>query len=282
MSSTTSGFAPILTPAQVGDLVIQPLVQQSIAGEVLTPIHISTHSYRVPLVTADPAASWTPEGGEITATDATLDELDIVPSKLAALSVISSELANDSTPEAAQAVGEGITRDLVRKVDAALFTATTTNGPGGLPGLSGITTVNGPATAYANVDPFSDAIYTAAQHNGQISAWVTNPATAMALAKVKQYTAGASNVPLLGADPTMPGRRQILGIPLLTSPSVSTTNNVVWGISKQFGYFVIRQDAQVESDRSVFFTSDRVAIRATLRVGFGFPNPAAIVKIVTT
>jgi hypothetical protein len=45
---------------------------------------------------------------------------------------------------------------------------------------------------------------------------------------------------------------------------------------------VVRQDAQVESDRSVFFTSDRVAVRATLRVGFGFPSPAAIVKIATT
>jgi HK97 family phage major capsid protein len=282
MSSTTTGFAPILTPAQVNGLVIQPLIQQSIAGGVLTAVPISTHSYRVPLVTADPAASWTAEGAEITATDATLDELDITPSKLAALSVISSELANDSTPEAAQAVGDGIVRDLTRKVDAALFTATTTNGPGGLPGVSGITTVSGPATSYANVDPFSDAIYTAARHNGQITAWVTNPATAMALAKVKQYTAGASNMPLLGADPTMPGQRQILGIPLLTCPSVTTTNNAVWGISKDYAYFVIRQDAQVESDRSVFFTSDRVAVRATLRVGFGFPNPAAIVKIVTT
>jgi HK97 family phage major capsid protein len=282
MASTTTGFAPILTPAQVGDLVIQPLIQQSIAGEVLSAVSIGTHSYRVPLVTADPAASWTAEGAEITATDATLDELDITPSKLAALSVISRELANDSSPAAAQAVGDGIVRDLVRKVDAALFTATTTNGPGGLPGLSGITTVSGPATAYVNVDPFSDAIYTAAQHNGDITAWVTNPATAMALAKVKQYTSGSSNVPLLGADPTMPGRRQILGIPLLTSPSVTTTNNVVWGISKSYGYFVIRQDAEVESDRSVFFTSDRVAIRATMRIGFGFPNPAAIVKIVTT
>ncbi len=249
---------------------------------MLTPINISEHSHRVPMVTADPAASWTAEGAEITATDATLDELEITPSKLAALSVISRELADDSTPEAAQAVGEGIVRDLVRKVDAALFASSTTNGPSGLGGLSGITTVNGPATAYSNVDPFSDAVYTAAQHNGQVSAWVCNPATAMALAKIKTYTAGASNEPLLGPDPTMPGRRQILGIPLLTSPGVPTTNNVVWGISKAYGYFVIRQDAQVESDRSVYFTSDRVAVRATLRVGFGFPNPSAITKIVTT
>ncbi|MDX1890117.1 phage major capsid protein [Mycolicibacterium sp. 050158] len=281
MASTTTGFAPILTPAQVGGLVIQPLIAQSIAGNVLTPIPISTHSYRVPLVTADPAASWTAEGAEITATDATLDELDITPSKLAALSVISRELADDSTPQAAEAVGQGIVRDLVRKVDAALFAATTTNGPGGLAGLSGITTVSA-GTSYANVDAFSDALYTSATHNGQITAWVTNPATAQTLAKVKQYTSGSSNVPLLGPDPTVPGQRQILGVPLLTSPGVPTTNNVVWGIPKDYAYFIIRQDAQVESDRSVFFTSDRVAIRATLRVGFGFPNPAAIVKIATS
>ena len=282
MSSTTTTFAPILTPAQVGSLVIQPLIQQSVAGRVLTTIPIGQHSYRVPLVTADPSASWTAEGTEITASDATLDELDITPSKLAALSVISSELANDSTPAAAQAVGDGIVRDLTRKVDQALFTATTTNGPGGLPGVSGVTSVSGPATAYNSIDPFSDAMYTSAQHNGIITAWVTNPATAMALAKIKTYTAGASNQPLLGPDPTVPGQQQILGAPLLTSPYVSTTNNVVWGIPKQFGYFVIRQVAVVESDRSVFFTSDRVAVRAITRVGFGFPNPAAVVKIVTT
>lgn len=282
MASTTSTFAPILTPAQVGDLVIQPLIQQSVAGQVLTTIPISTHSYRVPIVSQDVSAGWVAEGAEISASDATLDELEITPSKLAALSVISSELANDSTPPAAQAVGDSITRDLSRKVDQALFTASTTNGPGGLPGLSGVTSVSGPATAYSSVDPFSDAIYTSAQHNGEITAWVANPATAQALAKIKQYTSGSSNMPLLGADPTMPGQRQILGIPLLTSPYVTTTNNVVWGIPKRFGYFVLRQDATVESDRSVYFTSDRVALRAILRAGFGFPNPAAVVKIATT
>ena len=63
------------------------------------------------------------------------------------------------------------------------------------------------------------------------------------------------------------------GIPLLTSPYVTTTNNVVWGVLKQFGYFVLLVDRVVESDRSVFFTSDRVALRAITRVGFAFLLP---------
>ena len=35
----------------------------------------------------------------------------------------------------------------------------------------------------------------------------------------------------------------------------------------------------VSDDRSAFCTSDRVGIRAVLRVGFAFPREVAIVKI---
>lgn len=279
MASTTSTFGPILTPAQVADLVIQPLILQSIAGQILTPVSIGEHSYRIPLVTADPSASWVAEGAEITTSDPTIDELDVTPSKLAGLTVISRELADDSSPAAQDVIGQGIVRDLSRKTDQALFTATTTNGPGGLPGVSGISTVSAGA-AYANVDAFSDAVFTSELHNGEVSAFVTNPATAMALSKLK--TGSALNTPLLQADPSQPGKRQILGVPLLTSPYVATALNVVWAIPKAATYFVVRQNAEVEADRSVFFTSDRVAVRAIVRAGFAFPNPPAIVKISTT
>jgi HK97 family phage major capsid protein len=102
----------------------------------------------------------------------------------------------------------------------------------------------------------------------------------MALSKLK--AGSALNAPLLQPDPTQPGRRQILGVPLLTSPAVPTTNNQVWGIPRDFTYFVIRTGAEVLADRSVFFTSDRVAIRCTMRVGLAFPHPPSIVKIATT
>ena len=134
--------------------------------------------------------------------------------------------------------------------------------------------------SYANVDAFSDALYTSANNNGEITSWVTNPATAMVLSKLKQGT--ALNSPLLQPDPTKPGQRQILGVPLLTSPAVPTANNQVWGIPRDFTYFVIRSGAEVIADRSVFFTSDRIALRATLRCSFGFPHPPSIVKIATT
>ena len=42
---------------------------------------------------------------------------------------------------------------------------------------------------------------------------------------------------------------------------------------------VLRQDVTLDVDWSRYFESDRVAIRGTLRVGFGFAHPQSIVKV---
>jgi HK97 family phage major capsid protein len=89
-----------------------------------------------------------------------------------------------------------------------------------------------------------------------------------------------SNVPLLAADPTQPVSRSISGVPLYVCPSVAA--DVVWAVPQQHSLFMLRQDASVQTDSSVYFTSDRVAIRATLRVSFGFTYPLAVVKITKT
>src|SRR5215207_8886523 len=166
MADTTT-FSPILTAAQVNELFFRPLTQQSIAGQTMTTVLINEHSYRFPIVTADPSAGWVAESAEIPVSDMTLAEQTATPSKLAALSVISQELADDSSPPAVAAVGAGIVRDLTRKLDQALFTATTTNGPGGLPGVAGVTAVSAGAS-YGNVDSFTAAVYSAAQQNATI------------------------------------------------------------------------------------------------------------------
>lgn len=111
-----------------------------------------------------------------------------------------------------------------------------------------------------------------------LTAFVASPATALALASLKEQT--GSNKALLGSDPTQPTSRVIAGLPLYTSPAIA--DGIVWGIPQAHSIMVVRQDATVVTDTSVFFTSDRVAVRATLRVGFGFTYPAAVIKVNTT
>jgi HK97 family phage major capsid protein len=278
MPSTTVTGAAILSPEQISQLVIIPLIETSVAMRASTVVQVGSHQLRVPRVTADPAAAWVAEGAEIPVTDPTLDELDIVPKKLAGLTVITNELAADTSPAALGIVGDGLVRDLARKCDSAFFGNTVANGPSGL--LSITPTAADAGDAWTNLDAFEFAKSNAEQHNTVADTFVSNPATALKIATLKESTTAGSNRALLQADPTAPATRVVSGVPLLTSPSIA--NDIVWALPKARIILALRQGTTVESDRSVFFTSDRTAIRATVRVSWGFVDPASITKIATT
>ncbi|ANQ71720.1 MULTISPECIES: phage major capsid protein [Rhodococcus] len=267
----------LLAPSQVAELLIQPVIGESVAAQVSRVILSNTNSLRVPIVTDDPSAAWVPEGGEIPISDLEVTELEIPALKLAGLTMISNELIADSGPDVAAEVGRGLARDLARQLDAAYFGTTVTNGPSGLASLSGIQSVV-TAGAFENLDPFSEAQALTETVGATVGAFVTSPQVALQLAKLK--TGSGSNAPLLGSDPTQPTKRVIAGVPLVVSPKVEA--NAVWAIPAERAVVTIRQDADIASDGSVGFTSARTAVRAIMRVGIGFPHPAAIVKITQT
>ena len=273
MAMTLSSANGSFLPDQVHDLIVRPVEQASVATQVSTVVRTSAASFRIPVVSADPTAAWIAEGAEITASDATFTETTATFKKLAGLTIVSRELADDSSPEAAKVVGDGLARDIARKLDQAYFAATTSNGPSGIKSLTTTTVDRG--ESWTDVDSFTEAVYAAEAQGAVIDNWVSNPADALLLAKLREQT--GSLKPLLQPDVTQAGRRTIAGVGLLTSTAV--TAGEIWGIPKARTFVVIRTDVTIEQDRSVFFTSDRVAIKATLRCGFAFPQPLAIVKI---
>lgn len=230
-------------------------------------------------MTADPSAAWVAEGAEIPSSDLTTDEMVVSPSKVAGLSVITSELADDSSPEATTEVGAGFARDIARKIDAAFFGRVAANTPSGLASLTvGAGDVQDIAagTAPTNLDSFAEARMLAGNVGAELTSFVTNPTTALVLANLKEAT-GSGKPLLMDADPSKRTRRMIVGVPLLTFPEAPV--GTIWGMSAARVTTVVRRDAEVKADRSVFFTSDRVAVRATCRVGFGFPRTSALVRI---
>lgn len=273
---TTTANVSGLLPDDYGDLVVQPVIAGSVFAQIANIITTESTEYRVPIVTADPTASWVAEGAEITPSDPTIQELVITPPKVAGLTIISKELADDSRPEAAAVVGMGLARDIARKIDQAAFAGLASPAPAGLSTLSGVQSyVN--ASAFSNLDFAAQAISKAETVGAQVTAFVTSPATALALATIKEAT--GSNKPVLGSDPTQPTGRSILGVPLFVSPFVAA--NTVWAVDRSRIYLVVRTNATIEADRSVYFTSDRVAVKATMRAGFGFVHAAALVKVTT-
>jgi HK97 family phage major capsid protein len=275
MALYTAGAGPILAPAEVNSLVVRPVLDQAVSAQVSTVVQIGTNQLRVPVVLTDPQASFVAEGAEIPATDGSLTEIVVVPKKLAALSVISSELAQDSSPAALQVVGDGIVRDVKRQLDASFFANTTAQGPNGLGSLTTAVATNG--GSWSNLDSFEAAKANAETLHTQVTSFVAAPATVLALSTLKEYGTAQSNVPLLQSDPTQAVSRTISGVPLYSSPAVAP--DLVWAIPAQHVLFVVRSDATVVSDSSVMFTSDRVAVRCTMRVSYAFTQPLAITKI---
>ena len=274
MTLTTATAGSILLPDDVDALFVQPALSASIAGQVARTVTTSSHEFRVPRITTDPSAAWVREGEEIPVSDAQVDEVTVVPAKLAGLSVISEELSQDSSPEASAIIGAGLARDAARKLDLAFFGAAPSPAPPGLASLTDVTEVDAGAQ-WANLDAFSAAIFEAQTRNATIGSWVANPADALALSTVKQSTTSAQA--LLQPDPTAASRSLVAGLPLLVSTAVPP--GTVWGIDPTRALLVVRSDVSIDVDRSAFFTSHRVAIRAVMRVGFGWPDPSALVKI---
>jgi HK97 family phage major capsid protein len=66
-------------------------------------------------------------------------------------------------------------------------------------------------------------------------------------------------------------------MPRYISPAVD--DDVISCLPRAHTFVAIRQGATVEMDRSAYFSSDQTALRAIMRIGFGFSFPAAVVKV---
>lgn len=275
--TTTTDVRGILPP-EYGPLIWEPVAAAAVALDpaVSTVIHTASHDFHIPRVTDDAGASWLVEGAEITPDDPSMDELVVTPAKVGGLAVVSTELANDSSPAAQTIVGESIARSIAVQIDRAMFSTLPAPAPDGLEDVTGTGAV--PVTDYDNLDGFAKAIATVEQAGGTVTSFVTDPATALSLATLKVET--GSNAPLLGVDAANGTQRQALGVPVKVSPYV--TAGTVWALDASAVFVVVREEVKLVISSDAYFSSDRVGIRATMRVGYGFPTPARIAGIKDT
>lgn len=262
-----------------GDLLREPLTRAALAFDpavstTATP-NVTMH---FPRLTDDVTSSWIEEGAEISPSDAAFAEVAVTPTKCAALSIVSREMADDSSPDSASVIGQSIANSLAQTIDAAFFGALAAPAPPGLAALDGVSEVQG-AAQRTSFDDFNAAVSGAEQVGASLTSWVCHPDTALALSVIKE---GSHSVrPLMGADPTTPTRSVILGRPVLTSTAIPADDGLVWGLDASRNRTVLREDIVVEQSRDVLFTSDRIALRGIARVAFGFLHPAAVVRLTT-
>ena len=272
MAVLNSNLAAAWTPEDYGTLIDTVVDAKSVAAQTATVIDTQNQSIRVPLLTADPATAWFAENTTITLADPTTGEIEIVPKKVAGRSQVSNEAAADSDPAVATQIGTSLARSIAKGIDAAFFANTTTNGPSGLLSLAGVNVVDTGTITLTSLDAFHEAKAAALADGADLTHVILATDVALALAKVK-VESGSNQ----GLFENVADGISLAGLTVLVSPHVAAGN--AWAVDQSQVLFVRRTGTTVVTSTDAAFAEDAVQIRATSRIGFGFPNPAGVVRL---
>lgn len=278
--NTSISAKPILAPEQVRPLLLEPTVNGSVVGQIATVQYIDAPKLRVPKMGALDVADWIGEGEEIPLGDVEFSEITFEPKSLKGGSVVTQEAMDDTSPEAAALIGAELARDLSRKIDAGFFGSNASNPDNQPPGLLDATehkvidATNTPTRAW--MDGWFEAAEHADSLGTRIDAVVCHPKTATDLHKTAHMIDNQTGVGT-GVGTGDPLRTAIYGTPIIRTPHIAVGD--LWLIDKASTWLIIRTDAEIEADASVYFTSYRIALRSRIRATYGFTRPEALIKI---
>ncbi len=256
-------------PQDFGDMLDRVVQAKSVAAQASTLFGTEKQKVGFPLWVADPAVGWYAELDEIALTDGDTDEVVVTPTKTAGLTLVSNELADDSDPAIADQIANGLANQIAHATDKAFFANTTAKGPNGLLSLASTSVDTG--ASVANLDAFVKGRYAAEAHGAKLTHWLMAPATAEELSLLKRQS--GSNEPLIEF---VEDGITVAGLPVITSTHVDAAT-VAWGVDKSQQRYVLRKGTTVERFPAV--TTDGLYIRAISRLGFGFLNPAGVVRL---
>jgi len=269
--TTTASNSGIL-PSEHAELITKPLTEQALAFNpaLATTLTSEFHDIILPSIEKDVAAEWVREGEEISLDSPTMSETTLAFHKVAGLTAVSTEMAEDSQPQAAAIVGQSIARSLINKVNTAFLGDLAAPAPKGLESITENNVVaHSGRTTIENLDPFASAISLSISGGHQITGWIMNPMDALTIATLKESE--GSNKRLTDSIST------IEELPVFQHPAVP--KGTAWGLDASGVYTGLRQDVTIVTGDQAYFTSDRLAIRATARIGFAFPDPRAVTRI---
>lgn len=269
--TTSQPTGEALSPEERSELIIGPLQREALALRTTRVLQTSRDAVQVPLLTEDVPTDWVAEGQELPTGEPDVREVTLRPAKLAALTSISSELAEDSEPGAAELIGQSIARSLRSKLDMSFVSAA----GGGLPSAGVFTTATAGAALGASLDAVSDAITTVEAAGGTADVIVMSPSVWGRVRKLR--TEDTANTPLLGVEGQPAGQRTLFGVTVFVDATVPDDTIGVWDSSAVA--VALRRDVKVETDTSVYFSSDNVAVRATLRAAWAVLDPARVVTV---
>ena len=233
---------------------------------------------QIPRDLADVTASWVGEGVEITASDVTVGNAELMAKKLASLSKYSTEIDEDSVVDVAEMITKSMAYRMADKIDEAAFNGDGTSTYGGVLGLNSALHANAVQTAATGNDSaltldladFEAAVGKYPQYPGASPKWYVHSAVYWASMARLMDAGGGNRVQDLGSGPVM----SFLGYPVeFTQVLPSTTGTLASTIVAYFGdlglssTYGVRRSVRTQVSVDRYFENDLIGIKCTERVG---------------
>lgn len=135
LTTGTNSAGGFLVPDEMQRALIRLREERGVFPRYANAVPMGSDIIRVPRLLSDVTAYWTGEGSEITASDPTLGEAELMARKLAALTKISSELDEDAVVSIGDMVTTSMAYAMADKIDEAGFNGDGTSTYGGNVGL---------------------------------------------------------------------------------------------------------------------------------------------------
>lgn len=229
---------------------------------------------RVPAINLDADTGFVPEGNDIPESDPDLSELVLATGKIAVLVRISREQL--AQPAVQDVVTAEIKRSVLKKVDWALLQQPSPVAPANFPPAGLIAKATDGGTVTDNLDAVIDVVASIEALGGSCTNIIAAPDAWASLAKLKDED--TSNRSLIGAG-VESAQRTLLSIPVNVTSAMPEGKFLAVDKTKTLSAY---GQIQVSRSEHAYFSSDSLALRATLRFGAGFMQSGAGVVLDVT
>jgi HK97 family phage major capsid protein len=278
MSSTDNGKGGFVVPDEMSQALIRLREERGVFPQFANRVPMGADIIRIPRLLADVTAYWAGEGAEITASDATLGQAELMARKLTALTKVSSELDEDAVIEIGDMITQSMAYAMADKIDEAGFNGDGSSTYGGNVGLknaldsSAIHDAIGGNVGASTLDmaDFEAVLGKYPQYPGASPRWFMNSAVYYASAFSLMNAAGGNTNVTLANGVSSP---MFLGFPVTFAQVMpSTTGTSASTILAYFGdlrlgaAYGVRRSVRTEVSMDRYFENDLIGIKCTERV----------------
>jgi len=271
-----------LVPIELSTRIIQMMGQYGKFRQNATLVTMGSSSQLVPMMTADLTIYVPGENAEITASDAGIGQVSLVPRKLACLIAISNELDEDSLIGIGEIVATSMARSMAKTEDLIGFLGDGTSTYFGMNGIAGkLRAVNatignikglyvGTGNAYSELvlEDFEGVVSLLPDEADAGAKWYVHRKFFFSVMHRLARVAGAADMFTI-----MSGQkaRYYLGYPVefvSCMPSTAANSQIcaILGDLSLGAYLAQRRALTLARSNDVYFKNDQLAIRATQRI----------------